>query len=232
MPDDERLFELRGVERVFRHGATVVRAVTAVDATIDAGELVVLEGPHGSGKTTLLQLLGALDRPTAGELRFAGSDLSLLGGRELADLRRRAFGYVFSRFNLIPTLTAVQNVEAKLAPGGVTGPDSRRQALQLLGEVGLAGRAEHLPAHLSGLDRQRVAVARAVAGDPQVVLADDPAADLDPAAAAALFRLLADVAARRGATVVVTARAWDVPLAARRLRLAAGRLVGGAVVTA
>jgi putative ABC transport system ATP-binding protein len=150
-------YELKDVAKFFERGSTTVRALDGVDLVIEAGEFLALEGPSGSGKTTLLQLLGALDRPSAGTVLFEGRDLAKLPDNQLAALRLRSFGFVFQQFNLIPTLTAVENVEVKLAPVG----GGREKALQMLGEVGLAERADHLPAHLSGGEQQRVAIARA-----------------------------------------------------------------------
>src|SRR5581483_359890 len=132
------LFELRRVSRFYRRGDTTVRAVDGIDLTIEPGELVALEGPSGSGKSTLLQLLGTLDRPDEGEILFEGRPLHTLGDAALAELRLNAFGFVFQQFNLIPTLTAVENVEAALAPHGVRGDALRDRAHGLLEEVGLA----------------------------------------------------------------------------------------------
>src|SRR5262249_50784793 len=129
----ESLYSVRHVEKFFQRGPTTVRALDGIDLEITAGEFVALEGPSGSGKTTLLQLLGALDRPSGGEVIFEGRDLATLGDHDLAELRLRSFGFVFQQFNLIPTLTAVENVEAKLAPVG----GGRDRALDLLAEVGL-----------------------------------------------------------------------------------------------
>src|SRR3990170_660525 len=209
--------------RFFHRGETTIRAVDGVDLTIAPGEFVVLEGPSGSGKTTLLQLLGALDRPDAGQVLFDGRDLGALGDRELAELRLRAFGFVFQQFNLIPTLTAVENVEAGLAPMGVRGVELRQRALALLGEVGLDERASHLPGQLSGGEQQRVAIARALVVEPRVILADEPTGNLDSATGAEVIDLLAGLAARHGATVVVATH--DAELAARaerRLAMRAG----------
>jgi putative ABC transport system ATP-binding protein len=183
-----------------------------------------LEGPSDSGKTTLLQLLGALDRPSAGEVLFEGTDLASLADRRLAELRLRSFGVVFQQFNLIPTLTARENVEAKLAPTGVT--EVRKRAIGLLGEVGLAERADHLPAHLSGGEQQRVAIARALSVRPRVVLADEPTGNLDTKTGRETVDLLAGLAAEHGSTVVVATH--DAALAARaprRLAMRDGRLL-------
>src|SRR4029077_7999385 len=137
-----------------------------------------LEGPSGSGKTTLLQLLGALDRPSSGSVLFEGRDLATLGDRELADLRLNAFGFVFQQFNLIPTLTALENVESALAPVGVPSVELRRRSLALLDEVGLAERSSPRPPPLAGGEQQRVAIARAPVAEPRVILADEPTGNL------------------------------------------------------
>jgi putative ABC transport system ATP-binding protein len=210
------LYSLDGVAKFFQRGPTTVRALDGVDLQIEAGEFVTLEGPSGSGKTTLLQLLGALDRPSAGRVLFEGSDLAELPDHELAELRLRSFGFVFQQFNLIPTLTAVENVEVKLAPTGVRNPDLRNRALALLDEVGLAERAIHLPAHLSGGEQQRVAIARALSVDPRVVLADEPTGNLDSTTGGEIIDLLANMAAVHGATVIVATH--DTGLAERAPR--------------
>jgi putative ABC transport system ATP-binding protein len=219
----ETQYTLRGVAKFFQRGSATVRALDGVDLEIEAGEFVALEGPSGSGKTTLLQLLGALDRPSAGDIVFEGRDLAGLRDRELAELRLRSFGFVFQQFNLIPTLTAVENVEVKLAPIG----GGRDRALQMLDEVGLAGRADHLPGHMSGGEQQRVAIARALSVEPRVVLADEPTGNLDTATGAEIIELLAGLAAEHGSTVVVATHDADLAARApRRLGMRDGRLVG------
>jgi len=207
------IYEVRNVSKWFTKGPTIVRAVDGVDLEIEAGEFVALEGPSGSGKTTLLQLLGALDRPSEGAVSFEGRDLASLPDVELARLRLNAFGFVFQQFNLIPTLTALQNVEAKLAPAGVTGDALRERSTALLAEVGLAERASHLPAQLSGGEQQRVAIARALATEPRVILADEPTGNLDSATGSDVIDLLAGLAAQHGATIVVATH--DAELAGR-----------------
>ncbi len=192
----------------------------------NAGEFVALEGPSGSGKTTLLQLLGALDRPSQGNVFFEGRDLAALPDGDLADLRLRAFGFVFQQFNLIPTLTALGNVEAGLAPAGSTDGDLRSRSLALLGEVGLEEREAHLPGQLSGGEQQRVSIARALVTEPRVILADEPTGNLDSRTGADVLTLLSELAASHGTTVVVATH--DAELAARgsrRLAMRDGRLV-------
>jgi putative ABC transport system ATP-binding protein len=216
-------YEVSGTAKFFQRGPSTVRALDGVDLEIEAGEFLALEGPSGSGKTTLLQLLGALDRPSAGTIVFEGRDLAKLPDSQLATLRLRSFGFVFQQFNLIPTLTAVENVEVKLAPIG----GDRAKALRMLDEVGLAGRADHLPAHMSGGEQQRVAIARALSVEPRVVLADEPTGNLDSATGGEIIELLAGLAAEHGSTVIVATH--DASLAARaprRLAMRDGRLTG------
>jgi ABC-type lipoprotein export system ATPase subunit len=201
--DTTPLYELEGVGRHYGQGATEVRALEAVDLRIAPGEFVVVAGPSGSGKTTLLQLLGALDRPTDGVVRFEGRDLSGLGDSELAGLRLRALGFVFQQFNLIPTLTARQNVEAALAPTSMDSSARHLRAGELLEAVGLSARSEHLPSQLSGGEQQRVAIARALANDPRVVLADEPTGNLDSTTGREILALLRQLSDRRGLTIVV-----------------------------
>jgi putative ABC transport system ATP-binding protein len=219
-------YELVDVGKVFARGSTLIHAVRDLELTIEPGELVAIEGPSGSGKTTLLQLLGALDRPSSGRVVFEGRDLAELRDGELAELRLRSFGFVFQQFNLIPTLTALENVEAKLAPTGLSGPELSDRAQALLAEVGLAERASHLPAHLSGGEQQRVAIARALAVEPHVILADEPTGNLDTATGAEIVASLAGLAARRGTTVIVaTHDAALADRAPRRLTMRDGRLL-------
>jgi putative ABC transport system ATP-binding protein len=225
--------ELIGVGKAFVRGQLVVNALQEVNLTIEAGEFVALEGPSGSGKTTLLQLLGALDRPSSGRVLFDGRDLAQLPDGELAELRLRSFGFVFQQFNLIPTLTALENVQAKLAPTGLSTVGLRQRAEALLAEVGLADRAEHLPAHLSGGEQQRVAIARALSVEPRVILADEPTGNLDSTTGSEIVEILAALAANRGTTVIVaTHDAGLAGRAQRRLGIRDGRLAAPAVAAA
>jgi putative ABC transport system ATP-binding protein len=219
-------YELSGVGKAFMRGSAVINAVHDVDLVVEAGEFVAIEGPSGSGKTTLLQLMGALDRPSNGRVVFDGRDLAGLGDSELAELRLRSFGFVFQQFNLIPTLTALENVEAKLAPMGLPDAELRERAAALLAEVGLADRATHLPSHLSGGEQQRVAIARALSVEPRVILADEPTGNLDTRTGADIIEALAGLAAQRGTTVIVATH--DAGLADRaphRLAMRDGRLL-------
>ncbi|HWD74545.1 MAG TPA: ABC transporter ATP-binding protein [Solirubrobacteraceae bacterium] len=194
-----------------------------VSFAIEPGELVALTGPSGSGKTTLLQLIGSLDRPTGGRILVDGVDVGEL--RRPALFRRNKVGFVFQLHYLLPTLSAQQNVELPLAAAHVPRRERANRAREVLGEVGLADRAGDLPAELSGGERQRVAIARALANEPPLVLADEPTGALDTAASRQVWRLLSDVRARRGTTVIIASH--DVTLGEhvdRSLHLVDGRL--------
>jgi putative ABC transport system ATP-binding protein len=220
------MYELSDVTRVYGAGETAVRAVDGVSLAIAAGELCVIAGPSGSGKTTLLQLLGGLDRPTGGSVLLEGRDLGALGDRELTALRLHTIGFIFQQFNLIPTLTAGQNVEAAIAPTGLRAPARRERAAAVLDAVGLAGRAGHLPSELSGGEQQRVAIARALANEPRVLLADEPTGNLDTQTGEDIVDLLVELVEDRGLTVVlITHDPAIAERAPRVVRMADGRLL-------
>ena len=220
------VYELRGVRREFHGGGSEVRAVDGVDLTVSAGEFIAVEGPSGSGKTTLLQLLGALDRPTEGAVLFAGRDLSSLSDRELTEVRAHEIGFVFQTFNLIPTLTALENVEIAMAPLKTPSAQKRARAEKLLDQLGLSARVNHLPGILSGGEQQRVSIARAMANEPKVILADEPTGNLDSATADEIMGVLADLCASEGVTLIVVTHSEDVASrSARRLRMRDGRLI-------
>jgi putative ABC transport system ATP-binding protein len=221
------LYELRGASKRFGRDDVAVRALDGVDLEIAKGEFVVVAGPSGSGKSTLLQLLGALDRPSSGTITFRGRDLGMLSDGDLAALRLRTLGFVFQQFNLIPTLTASENVEIALAPSAIDPARRAARVRELLGRVGLEGRADHLPSQLSGGEQQRVAIARALANEPEVLLADEPTGNLDSATGEAILDLLYALWKETGATVVlITHDAGIAGAAPRVLRLADGRVVG------
>ena len=223
------LYEVRGAARFFHRGDGVVRAVDRIDLDIEAGEVVAVEGPSGSGKTTLLQLLGALDRASEGAVAFEGQDLGTLSDGALAELRLRTFGFVFQQFNLIPTLTALDNVVAGIAPTGIDDAEAQGRAEAVLAEVGLSERADHLTSHLSGGEQQRVAIARALVKDPRVILADEPTGNLDTQTGADIIALLTHGAKARGTTVIVATHDADLAgTAQRRLSMRDGRILNGA----
>jgi putative ABC transport system ATP-binding protein len=225
--NERAVYELRRVSRTYTLGGVDVNAVHEIDLTLVAGESVAVVGPSGSGKTTLLQLLGALDRPSAGELLFEGRDIGRLADRELAALRLDVFGFIFQQFNLIPTLTAAQNVEIALAPTRASRTDRRARVFDLLASVGLAERADHVPGKLSGGEQQRVAIARALANEPHVLLADEPTGNLDSTTGTEIMDLLLSLSgdAHRRTVIVVTHDAGVAARAERVIRMRDGGVV-------
>jgi len=191
------------LSKVYRRGKVDVPALNDVNLQVLAGEIVGIMGPSGSGKTTLLNLIGGLDKPTRGKIFVDGVDITTLGERELADYRLRKVGFVFQFYNLIPTLTALENVEVPLALLGVPKAERRERALNLLRMVGLEARADHKPDELSGGEQQRVAIARALANNPSIVLADEPTGDLDSKSALSLMKLVKDLNERNGQTFII-----------------------------
>jgi putative ABC transport system ATP-binding protein len=173
------MYELSGVTKVYPKGRTEVHALQGVDLAIEDGDWLAIQGPTGHGKSTLLQILGGLDRPTTGSVRLTGRDLATLKEKELTKVRATSIGFIFQTFNLIPTLTAQENVETALVPLGVTAAERKERASQALADVGLAERTRHLPSELSGGQQQRVAIARALVKRPAVLLADEPTGNLD-----------------------------------------------------
>lgn len=186
----------------FRTGEIVVQALRGVDLEVDPGEFIAIVGPSGSGKTTLLNLMGALDVPTGGRIEIFGRDLGQLNRKERAEIRLRSLGFVFQAYNLVPVLTARENVEFVLELQGVAAARRRAQAEQTLGELGLGELAERRPSEMSGGQQQRVAVARAVAARPSLVLADEPTANLDSENAQALLQMMRRLRDEGGMTFV------------------------------
>ncbi len=213
--------------KVYRQDSIAVTALQDVDLEIAAGEFVALVGPSGSGKSTLLNLLGGLDRPTSGRLWVADEELATMSRRALAELRLRKIGFVFQEYNLIPVLSAIENVEYVMLLQGVTDEERRRRAMAILNEVGLAGLDDRRPSELSGGQQQRVAVARAIVSEPALVLADEPTANLDSATGAALMDLMRQLNEEKGVTFVFSTHDAMVMERARRLvRLKDGQIVG------
>ena len=197
------MYELTDVHKTFERGGQSVRALDGADLDIGEGEFLAVQGPTGQGKSTLLLLLGGLDRPTSGKVLFEGRDLGELPESDLALLRAQAFGFVFQTFNLIPTLTALENVETALVPLGTPAEERRARSLAMLEELGLADRAGHLPSELSGGQQQRVAIARALVKTPRVLLADEPTGNLDEQTRDEITGLLEQLWQERGITLVV-----------------------------
>ncbi|HWP35768.1 MAG TPA: ABC transporter ATP-binding protein [Thermodesulfobacteriota bacterium] len=216
----------RRVSKVYRQNSIEVAALTDVDLAIAPGEFVCLSGPSGSGKTTLLNLLGGLDRPTSGEVLLDGLSLGRLRAGELARLRLARIGFVFQAYNLLPVLSARENVEFVLQLRGVPARERAARAREVLREVGLEGLENRRPAELSGGQQQRVAVARAIAARPALVLADEPTANLDSRAAESLMALLRRLNEAHGITFVFSTHDRRVmEFARRQVRLQDGRVV-------
>jgi len=197
------LLKMDRITKDYRLGRTTVRALRGLDLEIRGGEIVAIMGPSGSGKSTLMHILGALDTPTAGTATVDGADLQRLKERDLVALRGKKVGFVFQTFNLVQTLSALQNVELPMIFQGVPRAARLRRARSLLERVGLADRVRHKPNELSGGERQRVAIARALANDPEIILADEPTGNLDSETGRAVLDLLRDLAAVDRKTVIL-----------------------------
>lgn len=217
---EEALISMRGVSRVFLMGEIEVSALRDVDLSIGAGECLVILGPSGSGKTTLLNLVGGMDRPSSGEVRFRDRDLSSADEDALTLYRRREIGFIFQFYNLVPTLTARENVQVATELA-----DEAMDVSEALSLVGLADRADHFPAQLSGGEQQRVAIARAMAKHPSLLLADEPTGALDLETARGVLQLLQDLNRDRGLTIVViTHNPAIAAIANRVVKLVSGRV--------
>ena len=211
-----RIIEMHGITKVYDTGKIKVEALRGIDLTVGRGEFVAVVGPSGSGKSTLLNLIGCLDTPTGGDYRLGGETVGGLDRDHLADIRNRRVGFVFQNFNLLPQLSALENVEMPLLFGGVGGRDRRRRALEQLDAVGLADRVEHKPTELSGGQMQRVAIARALAMEPDLLLADEPTGNLDTSSGTDVMGLL-DELSKQGRTLMVVSH--DPALARRADRV-------------
>ncbi|GAA1523456.1 putative ABC transport system ATP-binding protein [Agromyces terreus] len=217
------MYTLTKLTKTYRQGNRTVHALKNVDLTIAAGQHVAIQGPTGGGKSTLLQMLGGLDRPTSGTITIGADDLSQMPDARLAKIRAREIGFVFQGFNLIPTLTAQENVETALEPLGVTVEQRAKRATAALASVGLADRAGHLPSELSGGQQQRVAIARALVKEPDVLLADEPTGALDEETRDEILDILDGLRRDRGLTlIVVTHDSAVARRAERRLHIKAG----------
>jgi putative ABC transport system ATP-binding protein len=211
------LIQVGKLTRRYHVGKAVVAALAEVDLTVPAGEFTALVGPSGSGKSTLLNLIGGLDRPSSGEIRVNGLSLGTASETELVRYRRTRVGFIFQSFNLLPTLTALENVEAPLMLAEVLARERRERAAALLESVGLAPRMQHKPNELSGGEKQRVAIARALANRPVLLLADEPTGNLDTKTGAAVLKLLCDLLKAQGLTMIMVTH--DPEIAARADRI-------------
>jgi putative ABC transport system ATP-binding protein len=218
------VLEMRHVSRTYGQGAAEVHALNDVDLTVEAGSMVAVMGPSGSGKSTLLTIAGSLEEPTSGEVLIGGTALTKMSPNAKARMRRRYIGYVFQDFNLLPGLTAAENVALPLELDGTSARKARLAGLKALDELGLGARAGNFPDQLSGGERQRVAIARAVVGDRRLLLADEPSGALDSANGEAVMRLIHAACQRGVAAVVVTHDAQLASWADRVVFLRDGRI--------
>jgi len=231
-PTRRPVVELRRISKLYGGGATLVRALDAVDLVVEHGDYVAVMGASGSGKSTLMNIIGCLDVPSSGRYLLDGVDIRRLDDRQQAAVRNRKIGFIFQSFNLIPRTTAVANVELPLAYAGVRPVERRRRALAALGRVGIAERAGSLPSQLSGGQQQRVAIARAIVTDPVLLLADEPTGALDSRSTADVLALF-DGFNADGRTVIVITHEPDVAAHAKRvLRMRDGKIVSDGRVAA
>ncbi|WP_334161279.1 ABC transporter ATP-binding protein [Phenylobacterium sp.] len=209
------MIEVRNLRKVYTMGDEALAALAGVDLDVARGEYVAVIGPSGSGKSTLMNILGGLDRPTSGDYRFEGEDVAHFGDDELADFRRRRIGFVFQSFQLLPRLSALQNVELPMIYAGLPRDERKARAAELLERVGLGGRMGHRPTQLSGGQQQRVAVARSLANRPDLLLADEPTGALDTQTSRDVLKLFHELNAD-GLTLMVVTHDPEVAAEARR----------------
>ena len=227
------LIECRKLTKQYRKGANTITPLSELDLSIEAGEFLALMGPSGSGKTTLLNLIAGIDHPTSGQLIINGQDIAGYSRARLADWRAGHVGYVFQLYNLVPVLTAYENIELPLLVQSMSGSERHKRVETAMQLVGIADRHDHYPRQLSGGQEQRVAIARAIVADPTIIVADEPTGDLDAESAAAIMRLLSRLSAELGKTLVmVTHDSKSAGYASRTLHLEKGKLIEDRVVAA
>ena len=227
-PSNEPLVRIRNLEKVYRRGSQDVPVLHGLDLDIEPGEFIALMGPSGSGKSTLLNLLAGIDQPTGGQIVIAGQDMARFGESRLATWRQRHIGFIFQFYNLLPVLTAYENVELPLTLTRLNKASRRRKVQTALEVVGLADRMSHYPRQLSGGQEQRVAIARALVTDPTLLLADEPTGDLDVDSGTEILDLLDELHREFGKTIImVTHDPAAAERAGRQVRLWKGRLVAG-----
>lgn len=219
------LIEVKDVYKIYNPGENEVRALDGVSLTIDEGEFVAIIGQSGSGKSTLMNTLGLLDRPTSGEYFLSGRDVATLTDDEQSEIRNKQIGFIFQGFNLIPSLTAIDNVELPLVYRGMKKEERKKLSLEALERVGLSRRLDHRPSQMSGGQQQRVAIARAVAARPPVILADEPTGNLDSASGREVMRILHELS-DEGRTIILITHDNEIAEEANRvIRIQDGRIV-------
>jgi putative ABC transport system ATP-binding protein len=211
------MYKLTGVTKDYPKGRQTVHALRGVDLEIPDGEFLAIQGPTGHGKSTLLQIIGGLDRPSGGEVFFEGRDLAKLRETEVTKVRAKSIGFIFQTFNLIPTLSAQENVETALVPLGVSDRSRRARAAEALSSLGLGDRLKHLPGELSGGQQQRVAIARALVKEPRVLLADEPTGNLDEDTRDEIIGLLEKLWQENGLSMVIVTHDSTIARRAQRL---------------
>jgi putative ABC transport system ATP-binding protein len=211
------IVEIRNLSKAYRRGDQVVPVLTDINLEVAQGDFVALMGPSGSGKSTLLNLIAGIDKPSGGTLRVGGKDIAALSETELADWRAHSVGFIFQFYNLLPVLTAFENVELPLLLTGLPGRQRKEHVEAALGMVGLTDRMTHYPAELSGGQQQRVAIARAVITDPTILVADEPTGDLDRVSAAEVLRLMDQLNSELGKTIIMVTHDQRAAQAAHRL---------------
>ncbi len=229
---NQPIIDMKAIGKTYDTGKIKVEALREIDLTVAPGEFVAVVGPSGSGKSTLMNLIGCLDTPTAGSYRLGGEDVSKLDRDQLADVRNRRVGFVFQGFNLLPQISAFENVEMPLVFGGVSVRERRERTAELLERVGLGDRMDHKPTELSGGQMQRVAIARALAMQPDVVLADEPTGNLDTTAGGDIMQLFTELWQQGRTMVVITHDMTLAKRAGRVVEVRDGRIISDGEVAA
>ncbi len=226
------LIETQNISKVYSFGDVELKALSGVSVSVEQGEFVAVMGPSGSGKSTFMNILGCLDRLTAGSYRLDGHDVGGLGRDELAEIRNRKIGFVFQGFNLLPRTSAIENVELPMLYNGFSARERIERAREALGAVGLEGREDHHPNQLSGGQQQRVAIARALVNRTPLILADEPTGNLDTATSAEIMALFTRLNAEHGITIVLVTHESDIAAYSRRIiRFKDGRVVSDDLIT-